>query len=212
MIWPSPTLYWDDGRDDEIPKALSCYYMDDAWNGGNNIRISFSCPSSEEATAAYRALWLPIQSLHLIVQGSYEAHAIYKLEHNHTQDLETEIALSFKSLPGSQDVNLVPNVVSTSTIELMGGSTKLTIEFNISGNELQLTTAVSLMPILGDSVPPSAQPLYFESLLELDKWTPGQAGDRYGDVWKFKLRGSDPSLEKSRRKLQKKGIKFKINK
>ena len=57
------------------------------------------------------------------------------------------------------------------------------------------------MPILGDSVPPPAQPLYFESLLELDKWTPGQAGDRYDGVLKFKPRGSDSSSEKSRGKL-----------
>ena len=114
------SLYWDDDREDEIPKALSCFYMDDAWNGGNSIRISLSCPSSEEATAAYRALWLPIQSLHLIPQRSYEAQAIYKLNHNHTQDFETEFALSLKSLPGSQDVNLVLNIVSTRPYNLRG--------------------------------------------------------------------------------------------
>ena len=78
MIWPCPKLYWDDDREDEIPEALSCFYMDDAWNGGNSIRISISCPGSEEATAAYRTLWLPIQSLHLISQRSFAAHAIFK--------------------------------------------------------------------------------------------------------------------------------------
>ena len=54
------------------------------------------------------------------------------------------------------------------------------------------------MPILGGSVPPSVQPLYFKSLLELDKWTPGQAGNRYDGVLKFKPRESS---EKSRGKL-----------
>ena len=145
MIWPCPKLYWDDDREDEVPKALSCFYMDDAWNGGNSIRISISCPGSEEATAAYRILWLPIQSLHLIAQRSYEAHAIYKLEPNHSQDLETEFALSVKSLPGSQEDDLVLNIVSTSSIELTGGWTKLTIQFNLSGNELQLTAAIGLV-------------------------------------------------------------------
>ena len=82
--------------EDEIPKALPCFYMDDAWNWGNAIQISISCPGSEEATAAHRALWLPIQSLHLISQRSYEAHAIYKPEHCHGQDFETGFALSFK--------------------------------------------------------------------------------------------------------------------
>ena len=58
-----------------------------------------------------------------------------------------------------------------------------------------------LMPILGDSIPPSAQPLYFKSLLELDKWTPGQASDRYDGILKYTPRGSDPSTVKSRGKL-----------
>jgi mannosyl-glycoprotein endo-beta-N-acetylglucosaminidase len=86
-------------------------------------------------------LWLPIQSLHLISQRSYEAHVIYKPEHNHGQDFETEFALSFKLVPGSQD-DLALNIVSASSIELTGGWTKLTIQFNLSGNELQLTAAI----------------------------------------------------------------------
>ena len=163
LIWPCPRLYWNDGREDEIPKALSSLYLDDAWNGGNSIRISISCPGSEEATAAYRALWLPIQSLHLIPQRSYEAHAIYKLEHNHSQDLETEFALSFKSLSGSQD-DLVLNIVSTSSIELTGGWMKLTIQFNLSGNELQLTaTSIGLVIAVVSENP--TEPLHLTFLL-----------------------------------------------
>ena len=56
------------------------------------------------------------------------------------------------------------------------------------------------MPILGGSIPPSVQPLYFKSLLELDKWTPGQAGNRYDGVLKFKPRESGSS-EGTRGKL-----------
>ena len=163
MIWPCPKLYWDDDREDEIPKALSCFYMDDAWNGGNSIRISISCPSSEEATAAYRTLWLPIQSLHLISERSYEAHAIYKLERNHTQELETEFALSFKLPPGSQEDDLVLNIVSTSTIELSGGWTKLTTQFNLSGNKLQLTAAIGLVMAIVSENP--TEPLQLSFLL-----------------------------------------------
>ena len=162
MIWPCPKLYWDDDREDEIPKALSSFYMNDAWNGGNSIRLSISCPGSEEATAAYRALWLPIQSLHLIPQRSYEAHAIYKLEDTHDQDLETEFALSLKSLPGSQD-NLVVNIVSSSTKELTGGWTKLTIQFNLSENDLQLTTAIGLVIAIVSENP--MEPLQLSLLL-----------------------------------------------
>ena len=57
------------------------------------------------------------------------------------------------------------------------------------------------MPILGDTVPPSAQPLYYKSLTELDKWTPGQAGNRYDGVLKYKPRESDSNLSKNRGKL-----------
>jgi len=140
MIWPCPKLYWDDDREDEIPKALSSFCLDDAWNGGNSIRLSISCPGSEDETAAYRALWLPIQSLHLTAERLYEAHTIYKLEHNTNRDLETEFALSFKSLPGFQD-DLVCNITSSSNIELAGGWTKLTIQFNLSRNAVQSSSS-----------------------------------------------------------------------
>jgi len=160
MIWPCPKLYWDDDREDEIPKALSSFCMDDAWNGGNSIRLFISCPGSEEATAAYRSLWLPIQSLHLTPQKSYEAHVIYKLENN--KDLDMELALSFKSLPGCQD-DLVLNVASTSSIELTGGWTKLTIQFNFSGDDLQSMLAIGLIIAIVSDNP--TEPLQLSLLL-----------------------------------------------
>ena len=140
MIWPCPKLYWDDDREDEMPKAISSFCMDDAWNGGNSIRLSISCPGSEEETAAYRALWLPIQSLHLIPERSYEAYVIYKLEHSFNEDLETEFALSFKSPSGRQD-DLVLSITPISSVELTGGWTKLNVQFNLSGNDVQPSLA-----------------------------------------------------------------------
>ena len=167
MLWPCPKLYWNDFdrgvRGYETPKALSRFCMDDAWNGGNSIQISISCPGSEEATAA---LWLPIQSLHLIPERSYEAHAIYKLEYNHGQDFETKFELSFKSVPGSQD-DFDLNIVSASSTELTGGWTKLTIQFNLSGDcdkdELQLTAAIGLVIVISSEN--STDPLQLSFLL-----------------------------------------------
>ena len=60
---------------------------------------------------------------------------------------------------------------------------------------------LNLMPILGSLVPPPVQPLYFKSLLELDKWTPGQAGNRYDGILKFKPRESESSSKNSKGKL-----------
>ena len=163
MLWPCPKLYWNGSdrgvRGYEIPEALSRFCMDDAWNGGNSIQISISC-------SGFRDLWLPIQSLRLIPERSYEAHAIYKLEYNHGQDLETEFAISFKPLPGSQD-DFDLNIVSASSTKLTGGWTKLTIQFNLSGDcdkdELQLSAAIGLVIVIASENP--TDPLQLSFLL-----------------------------------------------
>lgn len=67
--------------------------------------------------------------------------------------------------------------------------------YQLSLTPTSILISLENMPILGDSEPPSVQPLYFKSLLELDKWTPGQAGNRYDGILKFKPRESTSTLE-----------------
>ena len=82
-------------------------------------------------------------------------------------------------------------------------SDHLRLKYYFQPNFLSLCRLLSLMPILGGSVPPSVQPLYFKSLLELDRWTPGQANNRYDGILKFKSRKSNSisHSEKGRGKL-----------
>ncbi|KAJ3508188.1 hypothetical protein NLJ89_g5891 [Agrocybe chaxingu] len=138
LLWPRPKLYWDDDRDDTIPTALSSFQMDDAWNGGNSVKISISCPGSADDTAAYRPLWLPVQTMSITPRRTYEASAIYKIGHDSTNGVDTEFALTFKAAPGSAD-DLVCNITSSTSTELPGGWTKLTIQFNTSGSDETVT-------------------------------------------------------------------------
>ena len=164
MIWPRPTLYWEDKREDVIPTALSALFMEDAWNGGNSVRLSISCPGSEEETAAYRSLWLPIQSLSITPHKSYEATAIYKLE-GLPEGVDTEFALTLQALPGSGD-EVICDILSTSTHDLPLGWTKLTIQFRTSaGDETAVppsTVAIGLVIAIVTEEP--AQPVQLSFL------------------------------------------------
>ncbi|KAF8164722.1 glycoside hydrolase family 85 protein [Crassisporium funariophilum] len=51
------------------------------------------------------------------------------------------------------------------------------------------------MPILGTVEATPSQPLYFKSLQELDAWIPGNAGNRYDGIVRYKARRSDNKSE-----------------
>lgn len=131
MLWPHPTLYWDDEREDGVSSASIQFHMDDAWNAGNSLCLTIPCPGSDDELAAYRPLWLPVQSLCLTPRKTYKSSVIYKV--NMLDDgAETEFALSLRKLPESQDDGIVCNITSCSEQDLANGWTKLIIEFNIS--------------------------------------------------------------------------------
>jgi mannosyl-glycoprotein endo-beta-N-acetylglucosaminidase len=131
MLWPRPTLYWEDEREDNIPTASVNFHMDDAWNAGNSLCVTISCPGSDDELAAYRPLWLPVQSLCITPRKVYRASVVYKVSML-ADGTETEFALSLRKPPGSQDEDIVCSVTSSSEQDLSNGWTKLIIEFNIS--------------------------------------------------------------------------------
>ncbi|KAF8185185.1 glycoside hydrolase family 85 protein [Pholiota molesta] len=85
LLWPSPNLFWDDEREDDLPMALSAFCMDDAWNGGTR--------SGFPDLAAYRPLWIPIQSLYITPQKQYIASLVYKLD-DLPEGVDTEFGLN----------------------------------------------------------------------------------------------------------------------
>lgn len=130
LLWPFPTLHWDDERDDKIPTAESAFCLDAAWNGGNSVRITVSCPGSEDELAAYRPLWLPIQSLSLNSQKTYEAVIVYKLEEG-ASGADTEFALIVKAMPDSKD-DVVCNIISVTNTDMVEGWVKISMRFTTS--------------------------------------------------------------------------------
>ncbi|PPQ73301.1 hypothetical protein CVT26_015330 [Gymnopilus dilepis] len=134
LLWPRPKLFWEDEREEEIPTALTAFCMEDSWNGGNSLRLSISCKGSEDDLAAYRSLWLPIQSLSLTPGKLYEASVIYKLDQQLTPSVDTEFALNLKTLPGSTE-GFICDITSSTSTDLAGGWTKLTIQFKTTTSE-----------------------------------------------------------------------------
>lgn len=145
LLWPRPTLYWEEEREDEIPTASVSFHLDDAWNAGNSLCVTISCPGSEDEIAAYRPLWLPVQSLCITPRRTYQTTVVYKVI-TLADGIDTEFALSLRRLPGSQGDDIVCDVTSSPEQSLANGWTKLTIEFSISprANAVGAPTAVCI--------------------------------------------------------------------
>ena len=141
MVWPRPILSWEDEHEDVLPGALSALCMDDAWNGGSSLSLSLSFPASEEETAAYRSVWIPIQSLTVTHQRLYEAQIIYKLQAGEIHEFDTEFALALKTVSGDNETD----IRSTSSTELHGGWSKLKIEFTFTGTATFSIVAMGLI-------------------------------------------------------------------
>lgn len=164
LIWPRPTLSWEDGREDEIPSALSAFCFDEAWNGGNSVRFTINCNGSTEDTAAYRSLWLPIHSLDVTLQRIYVAHLVYKLDAGGT-DIDTEFALGVNPL-GLTQGDLECEIASSDTTDLKNGWTKLTVQFSVkSGPTAPSSTSVALGLILAIVTETPTEPLKLSFLV-----------------------------------------------
>jgi len=142
LLWPSPRPRWDDDRMDKIPTAIAAFCFDDAWNGGNSIKISVSLPDSEDEPASCRPLWVPVQPLHLTPKKIYEATLVYKVDDPPTATLDFQVALGFK--PTQPDTNFILNVISSSTLELANGWTKLGVQFNTISKDEEISCVTQI--------------------------------------------------------------------
>ncbi|KAJ7618476.1 glycoside hydrolase family 85 protein [Roridomyces roridus] len=132
LVWPVPLLAWHgDSSSDALPVAKSEVTLQDAWNGGSSLRLALSAPGEAGEDAAFRCVWLPVQSVTITPTKSYEATVVYKLD-KEDANVDLDIALSVKRLaPSSVDVfDVVSQSVSDDS--LPGGWTKLCIRFETS--------------------------------------------------------------------------------
>ena len=165
MLWPIPTLYWDEGRGDKRPTTSVEFYMEDAWSAGNSLCVAISCPWPADEIAAYPPLWLPIQSLCVTPRKAYGASVIYKVN-TLAEGIKTEFALSVRNLTGSQDEE--PEVVASKSVhDLPNGWMKLSIEFDVSphDNSVNMTTSLCIGLIIAIKTESPDEPVQVSILL-----------------------------------------------
>lgn len=110
LAWPRPALSselgeWEGGT----PVASVALCMDDAWMGGSSLRLDIALPKNEstEPEPTFHYIWVPIQSLSLVAQQSYDVKLVYKILP--LTRAEVDLGLSAKALTASgnsEDVEL----------------------------------------------------------------------------------------------------------
>ncbi|OCH93261.1 hypothetical protein OBBRIDRAFT_749870 [Obba rivulosa] len=131
LIWPYPAPHWQHADQDvDVPKAVSTLRMDEAWLGGSSVQMTVSVPGSASEGAAFRCLWVPIQSLSITPQNFYEMSLVYRV--TSSPEVDIDIGLSVESLDNPSAVSIsvspVPNRYPT---ESLGEWARLTVEFSL---------------------------------------------------------------------------------
>lgn len=130
-LWPEPQVEWEDreGTKEPVPDASSALYFDDAWLGGNSLRVTFNAVGSHAEDAVFRSVWLPIQSLNVTPHVRYTAHVIFKALHaaEPLPPVDTDVGLTVKYPGSTLEVIDIPKAE-----ELAGGWTRQTMTFMLS--------------------------------------------------------------------------------
>ena len=87
-LWPVPTVVGDEDvqggapLSGALPTAHVSVDLNNAWNGGSSVRLSFSEPepAKPEQALGDRSFWVPVQSFSLTPEENYTATAAYKLD------------------------------------------------------------------------------------------------------------------------------------
>lgn len=127
LVWPRPVVAWEDGpREMAQPAAAADLCVTDAWLGGSSLRLTLSDAgvSTEDAeNAAFRCMWIPVQSFRTTPGQAYTAILVYKLEGAGTADVD--IGFSVKGITGT-DVDVS---TTADAKELGEGWVQLSVDF-----------------------------------------------------------------------------------
>ncbi|KAF9061330.1 glycosyl hydrolase family 85-domain-containing protein [Rhodocollybia butyracea] len=109
LVWPKPLVFWEgeamNPKGLELPKTTSQICMDDAWNGGSSLRLVLKAAGTEAKNAAFRCVWMPVQSVAATAGRSYEATLVYKQDIQASGDMDLDVALSIKAKASSESQN-----------------------------------------------------------------------------------------------------------
>lgn len=165
LVWPVVKLAWEGGADDvnmALPSATAEVTLSEAWNGGSCLRVGLSAAGEAGDDAAFRCVWLPVQSVTITPRKSYEATAVYKIAQEDA-NLDLDIALSAKLLSSSDAVDVVPQSVSSAP--LAGGWMKLCVHFELPTPSVELSAKAALGLVVSIVAEDPSQPLALALLL-----------------------------------------------
>jgi len=159
-LWPRPEVQWEerDGIAEPVPDASSTLYFDDAWLGGNSLRVAFNAKGSEAEDAIFRRIWLPIQSLNITPFVRYTACLIFKPLTATEPPVDIDVGLTIKCPGSTLDVSDI-----SATGDLSGGWTRQTLTFMLPENQSDALVTVGL--VLGFATKDPSKEVQFSILL-----------------------------------------------
>ena len=157
LLWPLPLVAWEHGEGaDPLPRVVSDIDMEDAWLGGNSMRLSVEVTGSDAEDAFFRCLWIPIQSLALTPGETYNICLVYKTVQ--LAGVEVDLGLVAKDLSGKADVQIFP--VPAKCCELAREWSRLSIDLTVrsqSPSDVRIATGL----VLGFAVDDPTQDVRF---------------------------------------------------
>lgn len=136
LLWPRPNAKWEDvGREESAPQGRCSFVFEDAWQGGNSLRVAFDVQGSDAEDAFFRSMWLPVQSFALTPGKSYDAYIIFKSE---SENLDMSLSLKVPRADASTDEDAP---VSTSE-ELTNCWTRLSFSFTPTSDSAHIGLVV----------------------------------------------------------------------
>ena len=141
-LWPRPEVQWEgrDGITEPVPDASSALYFDDAWLGGNSLRVTFNVKGSEAEDAFFRCIWLPIQLLQITPLVRYTARLIFKTLTTTEPSVDLDVGLTIKCPGSTLDVSAI-----SATDNISGGWTRQTLTFMLPENQSNALVTAGLV-------------------------------------------------------------------
>ncbi|TFK35723.1 glycosyl hydrolase family 85-domain-containing protein [Crucibulum laeve] len=153
LIWPIPKLEWVDGSATTgvpLPVATVDLSMDDAWNGGTSLKLSFSDSVPTPPAAGVRSVFVPIQSLSLTPGIDYIATVVYKIQGDSAAAVV--VGLQANLLSSISSSNYAIGAVSDGTWSAGGNAKSVDVAWLGAGIRLNVSTT-SMDATESDSTP-----------------------------------------------------------
>ncbi|KAF9224571.1 glycoside hydrolase family 85 protein [Gyrodon lividus] len=143
LVWPRPKPIWEgDECAEEVPTGSSSLDMTDGYNGGNTLKLSIT-PAGSAEDAFFKCIWLPVQSLTVTTEKSYEACIVYKATADEGVDLDLSISVKPLSKDVHSDVGLTIGQAIVS--DLSQGWSQQTLDFTASSALGSASVAIGLV-------------------------------------------------------------------